>query len=173
MKNPYNILDIIYFTTSIMDNLDIPDEVDTFFWNRVQKSGWEFYWITTSEKKLEKYIQMKEESWEKIRDLSQEDYLNFLKECDIYIYTILYYEPNAYSFPEDKWTDNYYWVSQFYPFRENTIGQLDFAIEKVTACLEWSKKKDKETNWGMLEWVEKNQKHLDKLLEKRVELRTK
>jgi hypothetical protein len=37
--------------------------------------------------------------------------------------------------------------------------------------LDWSKKKNDETKGGMIEWVEKNQKYLDKLLEKRDNLK--
>ena len=85
----------------------------------------------------------------------------------MYIYITLYNEPNAAGFPDNNSTDNYYWVSMFYDFADNTKEQLDFAIEKISACLEWSKEKNIETNGGMLEYIEKNQKHLDRLLAKR------
>jgi hypothetical protein len=103
----------------------------------------------------------------KRNNLSNEDYLAFLKECDIYIYITLYNTPNVYEFPIKEPTDNYYWVSMFYGFRSTTKEHLDFAIEKISACLEWAKKKNEETNGGMLEWVEKNEKHLEKLKGKR------
>jgi len=166
----YSVWDIIDYSTSTMDNLHVSDTDDVFFWRRFMEANAEFYWILSNEEKRRKYDSMRDTSKYKIEKLSDKNYLDFLKECDIYIYMTLYNEPNAYGFPEDTATDNYYWVSRYYDFRENTEEQLDFAIEKITACLEWSKKKDKETNWGMLEWVEKNQAHLDTLLEKRKNL---
>ena len=164
MKEKYTIIDVLKYSFSIMDNIETPLWSLDYSTKWLKIIGW-LYWIDEEKEQMKKSWEIDSVSRKKRNELSDIDYLDFLKQSDIYIYAELYNTPNSYRFPRKEPIDNYCWVIWFHEYRTNTKEQLDFAIEKITACLEWSKKKNEETNWGMSEWVEKNQKHLDKLLE--------
>jgi hypothetical protein len=59
---------------------------------------------------MKKSMEIDKMSREKRNNFSDEVYLQFLKECDIYIYITLYNTLNAYELPIKESTDNYYWV---------------------------------------------------------------
>lgn len=157
IEKEYSILDIIAYSTWVMDYVDISESIDTYFWSK-------FFEANTALNKVEK---KENEGSLDINILSDNVYLEFLKESDRYIYITLYNTSNLYQFPFIHPTDNYYWATWFHNFRTNTIEQIDFAIEKIGNCLEWLKKKNAETDGWMLEWVQKNEKHLASLIEKK------